>query len=229
MDITDLKMQVLEANLSLVKHGLVISTWGNASAIDRTRGLVVIKPSGVPYDSMTADDMVVVDTSGKMVEGKLRPSSDLPTHLVLYQSFKDVNAVVHTHSHWATIWAQAGRSIPVYGTTHADYFYGNIPCTRKLTSAEVKQNYEMNTGKVIAEAFAHTSPVSTPGVLVHGHASFAWGSSCHEAIHHAVVLEEIARMAFHTEQIGSKVCLDKHIIDKHYNRKHGKDAYYGQK
>ncbi len=223
-----LKEQVLQANLSLVKHGLVIFTWGNVSGIDRGKGLVVIKPSGVSYEDMKADDMVVVDLEGKVIEGNLNPSSDTPTHLVLYKSFEKTGGIVHTHSQWATSWAQAGRPIPAYGTTHADYFYGEIPCTRKLTGKEINEDYEMNTGKVIAERFKNLDYEAIPGVLVYGHASFAWGADPVQAVHNAVVLEEVAKMAFRTELLGNRKPVDMYLLDKHYMRKHGKNAYYGQ-
>ena len=224
----DLKNEVLKANLALVKHGLVIFTWGNVSGIDRKEGLVVIKPSGVSYDNMTVDDMVVMDMEGKIVEGKLKPSSDTPTHLVLYKKFDAIGGIVHTHSEWATSWAQAGKAIPAYGTTHADYFYGEIPCTRKLTQQEVQVAYERNTGDVIVESFAKIKPEAVPGVLVNGHAPFSWGVNAHEAVHNAVVLEEVAKMAFRTEVLGNTVPVDKFLLDKHYLRKHGTKAYYGQ-
>jgi L-ribulose-5-phosphate 4-epimerase len=224
----DLKNDVLEANLALVKHGLVLFTWGNVSGIDRKEGLVVIKPSGVSYDNMTADDMVVVDLNGNIVEGKLKPSSDTPTHLVLYQNFKNVGGVVHTHSEWATSWAQAGKSIPAYGTTHADYFYGEIPCARRLTQQEIENEYEKNTGNVIVERFNNLDPDAIPGVLVNGHAPFSWGKDANEAVHNAVVMEEVAKMAFRTEVLGNTAPVDKFLLDKHFLRKHGKDAYYGQ-
>ncbi len=214
--------------MSLVKHGLVIFTWGNVSGIDRGKGLVVIKPSGVSYEDMKADDMVVVDFEGKVIEGNLNPSSDTPTHLVLYKSFEKTGGIVHTHSQWATSWAQAGRPIPAYGTTHADYFYGEIPCTRKLTGKEINEDYEMNTGKVIAERFKNLDYEAIPGVLVYGHASFAWGADPVQAVHNAVVLEEVAKMAFRTELLGNRKPVDMYLLDKHYMRKHGKNAYYGQ-
>jgi L-ribulose-5-phosphate 4-epimerase len=225
----DLKKEVLQANLDLMKHGLVVFTWGNASAIDREKGLVVIKPSGVAYDVMKPEDMVVVDIEGNVVEGKLKPSSDLATHLVLYKAFKGIGGVVHTHSEWATSWAQAGRAIPAYGTTHADYFHGEIPCTRKLTELEVKTAYEMETGNVIVERFKGLDADAIPGVLVSGHAPFAWGKDAHAAVHNAVVMEEVAKMAFRTEVLGNKQPVDQYLLDKHYLRKHGKNAYYGQK
>lgn len=225
----DLKKEVLQANLDLVKHGLVIFTWGNASAIDRSTNLVVIKPSGVSYDVMKADDMVVVDLEGNVVEGNLKPSSDLATHLVLYKAFPLIGGVVHTHSQWATSWAQAGRPIPAYGTTHADYFHGEIPCTRKLTEQEVKSAYEVETGNVISTHFKSLDPMAIPAVVVNGHAPFSWGKDVHEAVHNAVVLEEVAKMAFRTEVLGNRQSVDQYLLNKHYLRKHGKDAYYGQK
>lgn len=224
----ELKNKVLQANLSLVKHGLVIFTWGNVSGIDREKGLFVIKPSGISYDDMKTDDMVVIDLEGNVVEGHSNPSSDTPTHLVLYKSFERIGGIVHTHSEWATSWAQAGRAIPAYGTTHADYFYGEIPCTRKLTKKEIDEDYEMNTGKVIAERFKELDYNALPGVLVNGHAPFIWGSDPDEAVYNAVVMEEIAKMAFNTEVLGNIKPVDKYLLDKHYLRKHGKDAYYGQ-
>jgi L-ribulose-5-phosphate 4-epimerase len=227
--LNDLKKSVFEANLSLVKHGLVIFTWGNVSGIDREQGLVVIKPSGVSYDDMTASDMVVVDMDGKVVEGKLRPSSDTPTHLVLYKAFPNIGGIVHTHSSWATAWAQAGRPIPALGTTHADYFYGSVPCTRKLTQQEIETAYEVETGNVIAETFGNLDPDAISGVLVNNHAPFSWGKTPGDAVHNAKVLEEVANMAYHTLQINPSATIDQFLLDKHYFRKHGKDAYYGQK
>lgn len=224
-----LKKQVLQANLDLVKHKLVIFTWGNVSGIDREQGLVVIKPSGVAYENMKAEDMVVVDLKGKIIESKLKPSSDTPTHLVLYNKFKNIGGIVHTHSQWATSWAQAGKDIPAYGTTHADYFYGTIPCTRKLNQSEVESDYEKNTGEVIVETFADLDYSAMPGVLVNGHAPFSWGKDAAEAVHNSVVLDELAKMAFRTQILGNFEPVDKFLLDKHYLRKHGKDAYYGQK
>lgn len=224
-----LKEQVLEANLDLVKHGLVIFTWGNVSGIDRENGFVVIKPSGVAYDVMKADDMVVLDLEGKRVEGNLNPSSDTPTHLVLYRNFPKIGGIVHTHSEWATSWAQAGKAIPAYGTTHADYFYGKIPCTRKLSKPEIENAYEENTGNVIIEHFRNLDYQAMPGILVNGHAPFTWGSDAHEAVHNAVVLEEVAKMAFRTQVLGNRKAVDSYLLDKHYLRKHGKNAYYGQR
>lgn len=227
-DIAHLRESVCMANLELVKHGLVIFTWGNVSAIDRASGLVVIKPSGVPYDDMQPSDMVVVDLDGQVAEGKYRPSSDTPTHLALYEAFGDVGAIVHTHSRWATIWAQAGRAIPAFGTTHADYFYGDVPCTRSLTAAETERHYELNTGKVIIETFKEIRPTQVPGVLVKNHGPFAWGADTSKAVHHAVVLEEIAGMAYHTVQLGGSKAIDRHLLERHFLRKHGDNAYYGQ-
>lgn len=225
----NLKKSVFEANLNLVKHELVIFTWGNVSGIDREQGLVVIKPSGVSYDDMTADDMVVVDMEGKIVDGKLRPSSDTPTHLVLYKAFPEIGGIVHTHSPWATAWAQAGKPIPALGTTHADYFYGPIPCTRKLTQHEIETAYEAETGNVIVETFKNLDPNAIPGVVVNNHAPFAWGKTPDDAVHNAKVLEEVAKMAYHTLQLNPSATIDQFLLDKHYLRKHGKNAYYGQK
>lgn len=223
-----LKQSVFEANLALVKHGLVIFTWGNVSGIDRDKGLIVIKPSGVEYNDMKVSDMVVIDMEGKIVEGKLNPSSDTPTHLYLYKKFKAINAVVHTHSEWATSWAQAGKEIPCLGTTHADYFYGTIPCTRKLTDKEIKNNYEENTGKVIVETFKTLNPIHIPGVLVNGHGPFNWGKDPMDAVHNAVVMEEIAKIALRTLSLKEVKSINKTLLDKHFLRKHGKNAYYGQ-
>ncbi|MFC2137149.1 L-ribulose-5-phosphate 4-epimerase [Bacteroidota bacterium] len=224
-----LKEEVYKANLDLVKHGLVIFTWGNVSGIDWENHLVVIKPSGVSYEKMKANDMVVVDLEGNIVEGKLNPSSDTPTHLELYKAFPGIGGVVHTHSEWATSWAQAGKAIPAYGTTHADYFYGEIPCTRKLTEKEIDESYEKNTGKVIIETFKNIECKAVPGVLVNSHAPFTWGKDPFHAVHNAVVLEEVAKMAFRTQVLGQTKPVEKYLLDKHYLRKHGKDAYYGQK
>lgn len=230
----ELKRAVYEANMLLPKYNLVTFTWGNVSGVDRDQGLFVIKPSGVPYDQLTPDDMVVVDLSGVKVEGKLNPSSDTPTHAELYRSFPSVGGVVHTHSRWATIWAQAGRDIPAYGTTHADYFSGNIPCARVLTKDEVENEYELSTGVVIAEHFAKygIDPAYVPAVLVCSHGPFSWGKDAFEAVHNAVVLEEVAMMAFHTELIAAdapREPMKRYILDKHFTRKHGPNAYYGQK
>ncbi len=223
-----LKKTVYEANLMLVDYGLVIFTWGNVSAIDRKSGLVVIKPSGVNYSGMKKEDMVVVDLDGNTVEGDLTPSSDLPTHLELYKAFPNTGGVVHTHSEWATSRAQAGKGIPVYGTTHADYFYGEIPCTRPLTKEETEDDYEKNTGLVIVECFRELNPDAIPSVLIHGHGPFSWGKDAPDAVHNAVVLEEVSRMAFRTEIMGNKKPLKDHLISKHFLRKHGAGAYYGQ-
>ena len=226
----ELKEQVCKANLELPKYGLVTFTWGNVSGVDREKGLMVIKPSGVEYDNMTADDMVVVSlATGEKVEGKWKPSSDTATHVALYNAFPNIGGVVHTHSRWATFWAQAGRGIPAYGTTHGDYFYGEIPCTRKMTPEEINGAYEHETGNVIVETFAGKEPDDVPAVLVHSHGPFTWGKDAHNAVHNAVVLEELAFMAFHTEAIApNKETMQRELLDKHYLRKHGKNAYYGQ-
>lgn len=225
----ELKKRVFEANLALPRHGLVTFTWGNVSGIDRESGLVVIKPSGVEYDAMTADDMVVVDLDGNKVEGRWKPSSDTPTHLELYKAFPNIGGIVHTHSRWATSWAQAGRDIPAYGTTHGDYFYGAVPCTRKMTAAEIAGEYEKETGTVIIEAFRNIEADDIPAVLVNSHGPFCWGKDPDNAVHNAVVLEELAFMAFHTEALSPKVgVMQQELLDKHYLRKHGKNAYYGQ-
>lgn len=229
--IEQLKEKVFKANLELVDQGLVIYTWGNVSGIDRKSGLVVIKPSGVDYDKMTVDDMVVVDLDGRVVEGNLKPSSDTPTHLELYRQFTDIGGVVHTHSEWATSWAQAGVNIPCYGTTHADYFYGDILCTRSLTDEEIQGAYELNTGKVMVETLrvAKKEPLEMPGMIITNHGPFSWGESADKAVHNAKVLEEVAKMAFRTEKINPRVQPAKQsLVDKHYLRKHGKNAYYGQ-
>lgn len=226
-----LKKEVFKANLELVKQGLVIYTWGNASGIDRDKGLVVIKPSGVSYDEMTEADMVVLDLDGNIIEGDLKPSSDTPTHLALYRAFTEIGGVVHTHSEWATSWAQAGNDIPCYGTTHSDYFYGNIPCTRKLTDEEINGEYEFETGKVIIETLKEKNygPLEMPGVIVYNHGPFTWGKGPKDAVHNARVLEEISKMAFRTEKLNQSVKpIDKTLLDKHYLRKHGAKAYYGQ-
>ena len=226
-----LKEQVCKANLELVRHGLVTFTWGNVSGIDREAGLVVIKPSGVAYETMMAEDMVVVSLeTGGVVEGKWKPSSDTPTHLVLYRAFSNIGGIVHTHSRWATSWAQAGKGIDAFGTTHADYFYGQIPCTRKMTAGEIAGEYEKETGNVIVETFAEKSANDIPAVLVHSHGPFAWGTDADNAVHNAVVLEEFAFMAFHTLAINpDQKTMQQALMDKHYLRKHGKNAYYGQK
>lgn len=224
-----LKEKVFQANLDLVKHGLVIFTWGNVSAIDRESGLVVIKPSGVEYDVMKAEDMVVVDLNGRIVEGNLNPSSDTPTHLVLYKAFPEIGGVVHTHSTYATSWAQAGMDIPNIGTTHADYFHKAIPCTSDMTEEEVTSNYELETGNVIVKRFNKMNPVHTPGVLVKNHGPFAWGKNAHEAVHNAVVMEQVAKMASIAYSINPTLTMNPLLIEKHFSRKHGPHAYYGQK
>lgn len=225
-----LKEQVFRANLELVRHGLVIFTWGNVSGIDREQGLVVIKPSGVEYDVMKADDMVVVDlATGAIVDGHLRPSSDTPTHLALYRAFPEIGGVVHTHSTYATAWAQAGRDIPNIGTTHADYFHEAIPCTRDMTAAEVGGDYELATGEVIVERFAHINPMHTPGVLVRNHGPFAWGRTPAEAVHNAVVMEQVAKMVYVAYGVNPSLTMNQLLVEKHFSRKHGPKAYYGQK
>ncbi len=227
----DLKQKVLEANLLLPKYGLVVFTWGNVSGIDRENDLVVIKPSGVDYDIMKAEDMVVTDLDGNVVEGKLKPSSDLATHLEFYKHFKDIGGVVHTHSVNAVAWAQAGKDIPALGTTHGDYFYGQIPCTRLMTDDEIKNNYELNTGKVVVEEFEkrHIDPNQMPGVLVHSHGPFTWGKDPFDAVHNSVVLDTLAKMALKTITINGDVdSMQRELLDKHFLRKHGPGAYYGQ-
>lgn len=224
-----LKQEVLEANLDLVRNGLVILTWGNVSAIDRESGLVVIKPSGVSYSEMKAEDMVVVDLDGKIIEGDLRPSSDTPTHLTIYRHFKEVGGVVHTHSTYATAWAQAGRAIPNIGTTHADTFYHDIPCTEEMSKEQIESAYEASTGDVIVDVFANQNPMHTPAVLVKHHGPFTWGKSAKEAVQNSVILEEVARMASITVALNPTVEMNNELIEKHYNRKHGKNASYGQK
>jgi len=223
-----LKEKVFRANLDLVKHNLVIFTWGNASAIDREKGLIVIKPSGVEYDVMKASDMVVVDLDGNVVEGKLRPSSDTPTHLELYKNFKNIGGIAHTHSTYATAWAQAGVDLPILGTTHADYFYGDVPCTRSMTKKEISVDYEKETGSVIIEAFANLNPLHLPGVIVKNHGPFTWGKDASEAVHNSVVLEQIAKMNYIAFQINPKADMNNYLVEKHFNRKHGDNAYYGQ-
>ncbi len=226
-----LKQQVYEANLQLPQYKLVTFTWGNVSAVDRDAHLMVIKPSGVTYDVMRPEDMVVIDlVTGEKVEGKYKPSSDTPTHLALYRAFLDIGGIVHTHSRWATIFSQAGKSIPPLGTTHADYFYGEIPCTRKMSKNEITGSYEEETGNVIIERFATLDPVAVPSALVHSHGPFSWGKDASEAVHNAVVLEEVAMMAWHTMMLNNQQQEDmqKILLDKHFLRKHGKDAYYGQ-
>lgn len=225
----DLKKKVLKANLDLVRNGLVIYTWGNVSAIDRESGLVVIKPSGVSYDAMTAEDMVVVDLDGKVVDGQLNPSSDTPTHLALYRAFPQIGGVVHTHSTYAVAWAQAGMDIPSLGTTHADYFHNSIPCTGDMTDDQINGQYELETGNVIVERMAGLDPVATPGALVKNHGPFAWGKDADQAVYHATVMEEIARMAYLTLAINPSSTIREALIEKHYSRKHGPKATYGQK
>jgi L-ribulose-5-phosphate 4-epimerase len=225
-----LRQEVCRANLELVKEGLVIQTWGNASGIDRAKGLMVIKPSGVPYKGMKPEHMVVVALdSGKVVEGKLLPSSDTPTHLILYRAFKEIGGIVHTHSLFATTWAQAARELPAFGTTHADYFDGPVPCTRLLTPDEIRGDYETNTGHVIVEAFAQRDPLACAAVLVANHAPFTWGTSVGEAVHHAVILEHLARLATETLRVfPSAKPMQRVLLEKHFYRKHGPGAYYGQ-
>lgn len=225
----ELKKKVCQANLDLVKHGLVIFTWGNVSAIDRESGLVVIKPSGVSYDNMKPEDMVVVDLDGHVVEGSLNPSSDTPTHLVLYKAFHEIGGVVHTHSTYATAWSQAGMDIPNIGTTHADYFHDAVPCTADMTEAEVKGEYELETGNVIVRRFEGLNPVHTPGVLVRNHGPFTWGKDAFEAVHNAVVLEQVAKMAYIAFGINPGLTMNPLLVEKHFSRKHGPNAYYGQK
>ncbi|MDD2578636.1 MAG: L-ribulose-5-phosphate 4-epimerase [Eubacteriales bacterium] len=224
-------LDTLQANLDLPAQGLVVSTWGNVSAIDRERGLVVIKPSGVSYDHMEAGDLVILDLDGQVVSGHRRPSSDTPTHLHLYRSFPGIGSIVHTHSRWATIWAQAGLAIPPYGTTHADYFHGPVPCTRPLTREEIEGQYELNTGHVIVETFrsGQLDPAAVPGILAAGHGPFTWGAHPADAVLHAVALEECAMMAWHTRMLNPEAAaIEQYLLDKHYLRKHGKNAYYGQ-
>lgn len=227
-----LKEEVLKANLELPKKGLITYTWGNVSGIDRESNLIVIKPSGIEYDNMTVNDLVVVNLSGEVVEGRFKPSSDTPTHLELYRKFPNIGGVVHTHSTWATIWSQAGKSIPAYGTTHADYFYGAIPCTRKMSQKEISGEYELETGKVIVETFKNLGLDSqkVPAVLVNSHGPFAWGKSPLDSVHNAVVLEELAKMAFNTETLNRSIgSMQDELLDKHFLRKHGENSYYGQK
>ena len=230
MILKNLREEVLEANLELVRRGLVLYTFGNASGISRSDALVVIKPSGVPYEKMKPEDLAVVDLEGKTVEGNLRPSSDLPTHLILYKAFAGIGGVAHTHSRFATAWAQAGREIPCFGTTHADYFHGPVPVTEPLTPKEIRSDYEANTGHAIVRRFAKLDPQHMPGVLVAGHAPFCWGATPAEAAHMAVVMEEIAALATVTITANPKArSISKHLHDKHFLRKHGSTAYYGQK
>ncbi|MCL6633898.1 MAG: L-ribulose-5-phosphate 4-epimerase [Alicyclobacillus herbarius] len=225
-----LKQAVLEANLQLPKHQLVKFTWGNVSGIDRESGLFVIKPSGVPYEELKAEDMVVCNLEGEVVEGHLRPSSDTPTHALLYKSLPTIGGIVHTHSPWGTVWAQAGKPIPALGTTHADYYYGSIPCTRAMTDDEIGGDYEYETGRVIVETLGDTDPLSMPGVLVRSHAPFCWGKDAADAVHNAVVLEEVAKLAYHALALNPNLApMQQSLLDKHYLRKHGKNAYYGQR
>ena len=226
----ELKEMVLLANLELPRKGLVTYTWGNVSGIDRKENLVVIKPSGVPYDELKLEHLVVLNLEGEQVEGKMNPSSDTATHLVIYRNFKDIGGMVHTHSRWATIWSQAGKGIPAFGTTHADYFYGEIPCTRKLTASEVNGEYEKETGNVIVETFKGKNPKFIPGVLVNNHGPFCFGKDANEAVHNAVVTEEVAMMAYYTCSLTPGIgSIDQVLLDKHFLRKHGKNAYYGQR
>ena len=230
--VESLKKEVFEANLALVKNSIVVLTWGNVSGIDREKGLVVIKPSGVSYDDMKEEDMVVVDLEGNVIEGSLRPSSDTITHIELYKKYPNIGGIVHTHSTFATSWAQAKRDIPSYGTTHADTFYGSVPCTRKLTNDEIKTEYERNTGFVIIETLEskNIEVLSVPGIIVGSHGPFSWGETPSKAVSNAVVLEEVAKMALITENLNESITpIDKELQDKHYFRKHGKNAYYGQK
>lgn len=224
----ELKQKVYEANMELPAKGLVTYTWGNVSGIDRERELFVIKPSGVDYEKLAPDMLVVMDLSGNKIEGDLNPSSDTPTHIELYKAFQDIGGIVHTHSSWATSWAQSGRSIPCYGTTHADYFFGDIPCARSLTEEEIEGEYEKNTGLVIAETFRDKNPVYVPGVLCTNHGPFSWGKDAAEAVHNAVVMEEVAKMAYRTEHLNGQITQAPQVLqDKHFFRKHGENAYYG--
>ena len=225
----DMKKRVYNANIMLKNSGLVVLTWGNASEIDRRNGYIVIKPSGVDYDLMTADDMVVVDMEGRVVEGDLNPSSDLPTHIELYKAFSDIGGITHTHSKWATIFSQAGVPIKPLGTTHADTFYGEIPVTRRLTPAEICCNYEKETGAVIIEAFKDIEPLSIPAVLVNSHGPFTWGANAVKSVENALILEEVAMMAWHTMKLNENANIQQELLDKHYLRKHGENAYYGQR
>ncbi len=224
----NLKKQVCQANIDLVKHGLVIFTWGNVSAIDRKSGLIVIKPSGVSYDDMKVADMVVVNLEGEVVEGKYKPSSDTPTHIEFYKAFANIGAVVHTHSTLATAWAQAGKDIPILGTTHADYFEADIPCTRSMSKEEIEQDYEKNTGLVVVERFKNLNPDFIPGVVVKNHGPFTWGKDASDAVHNSVVLEEVAQMAQLAKVINPACDMNPLLTQKHFYRKHGENAYYGQ-
>ena len=223
-----LKDIVFRANLDLVKNGLVIHTWGNVSGRDKESGLIVIKPSGVSYELMKPEDMVVIDQEGKVLEGKYKPSTDTPTHLLLYRAYGSLGGVVHTHSSFATSWAQAGRAIPPFGTTHADHYYGEVPCSRLLTDQEIATDYEANTGKVIVETLGTVDPMAVPSVLINSHGPFCWGTDADSAVYNAVALEEIARMAFYTVLLGKSEKISNSLLDKHYYRKHGSGAYYGQ-
>ena len=223
-----LKKTVYKANLDLVENGLVIHTWGNVSGRDKESGLIIIKPSGVSYDFMKPEDMVVIDQEGKVVDGKYRPSTDAPTHLLLYRTYTSLGGVVHTHSSYATSWAQAGKAIPPFGTTHADHFYGEVPCTRLLTQKETENDYEINTGKIIIEKLAELDPLIVPSVLVNGHGPFCWGIDTENAVYNAIALEEIARIAFYTFLLGKTEPISQFLLDKHFKRKHGSEAYYGQ-
>lgn len=223
-----MKKSVFEANQLLKESGLVVLTWGNVSEIDRRNGLVVIKPSGISYDAMTAEDMVVVDLEGNVVEGNLKPSSDLPTHIALYKAFPEVGGITHTHSRWATAFAQAGVSIPALGTTHADVFYGTVPATRKMTETEIQGQYEKETGKVIVETFSAIDPNKIPAVLVHSHGPFIWGKNAMKSVENAITLEEVAMMAYYTLQMNANAQIQQGLLDKHFLRKHGANAYYGQ-
>ena len=224
----ELKKDVFENNLRLVKNNLVTLTWGNVSAIDREKGLIVIKPSGVSYDEMTAEDMVVVDIQGNKVEGRYNPSSDTPTHLELYKKFPEIGGIVHTHSRWATIFSQCGREVPALGTTHADAFYGAVPCTRRMTKAEIEGEYEAETGKVIIETFEGKNVLDVPAVLVHSHGPFTWGKNASKAVENSIILEEVSMMAWHTLMANPSATMQQELADKHYFRKHGANAYYGQ-
>lgn len=224
----ELKLKVYQANIELSTQGLVLYTWGNVSGIDRSTGIVAIKPSGISYEEMSPHDIVLLDLEGNILEGELKPSSDTETHLELYRHFNNIGGIVHTHSEWATSWAQAGIGIPAFGTTHADNFYGEIPCTRALSKKEVTGDYEKETGKAIVEAFRGLDPDALPSVLVKGHGPFSWGKSPEEAVYNAVVLENVAKMAFRTRVLGNDHPIDQYLLDKHYQRKHGKNAYYGQ-
>jgi L-ribulose-5-phosphate 4-epimerase len=224
-----LKIDVLKANLDIVGKGLVIHTWGNVSARDTESGMIVIKPSGVNYQSMKPDDMVVIDPDGNVVEGKFKPSTDAPTHLLLYKTWEKIGGIVHTHSSYATAWAQAGRAIPPFGTTHADHYYGEVPCTRSLTNEEIGIDYELNTGKIIIEQMGSLDPLAIPSVLVNCHGPFCWGTDACSAVYNAISLEEIAKIAFYTVLLGKSEPVKKSLLDKHFKRKHGSGAYYGQR